>query len=87
MQQSRVKSLLKELPSGQIGPHAKKFKKKSINNNKRIIKIVIMTIMIIIVIMILSRAYPNPCSGQPALTLIGWFERAVILCGGTKAQK
>ena len=46
-----------------------------------------MTIMIIIVIMILSRAYPNPCSGQRVLTLIGWFERAVILCGGTKAQK
>ena len=34
-----------------------------------------------------KRAYPNPCSGQRALALIGWFERAVILCGGTKAQK
>ena len=29
----------------------------------------------------------NPYSGQHALALIGWFERAVILCGGTKAQK
>ena len=33
------------------------------------------------------RAYANPCSGQRALALIGWFEWAVILCGGTKAQK
>ena len=31
--------------------------------------------------------YPNTCSGQRALALIGWFERGVILCGGTKAQK
>ena len=31
-----------------------------------------------------KRAYPNPCSGQRALALIGWFERAVILSGGTK---
>ena len=23
-------------------------------------------------------AYPNPCRGQRALALIGWFERAVI---------
>ena len=29
----------------------------------------------------------NLCSGQRALGLIGWFERAVVLCGGTKAQK
>ena len=34
-----------------------------------------------------KRAYPNPRSGQSALALIGWFEWAVILCGGTKAQK
>ena len=33
------------------------------------------------------RVYPNPRSGQRALVLIGWFERAVILCGGSKAQK
>ena len=32
-----------------------------------------------------KRVYPNPRSGQRALALIGWFERAVILCGGTKA--
>ena len=31
--------------------------------------------------------YPNPLSGQHTLALIGWFERAIILCGGTKAQK
>ena len=30
---------------------------------------------------------PNTRSGQQALALIGWFERAIILCGGTKAQK
>ena len=29
----------------------------------------------------------NNNSGQRALALIGWFERAIILCGGTKAQK
>ena len=34
-----------------------------------------------------TRVYPNPCSGQHALALIGWFKRAIILCGGTKAQK
>ena len=34
-----------------------------------------------------KRAYPKLCSGQRALALIGWFERAVMLCGGTKAQK
>ena len=34
-----------------------------------------------------NRAYPNCCSGQRAFTLIGCFERAVILRGGTKAQK
>ena len=33
------------------------------------------------------RAYPNPCSGQHMLALIGWFRQAVILCGGTKVQK
>ena len=31
--------------------------------------------------------YPNLRSGQRTLALIGWFERAVILFGGTKAQK
>ena len=41
----------------------------------------------IIIIIIIKRAYPNPCSGQRALALIGWFERAVILRGGTKVQK
>ena len=35
---------------------------------------------------IIIRAYPNPCSGQRALVLIGWFERAIILCGGTKPK-
>ena len=34
-----------------------------------------------------KRVYPNPRSGQRALAFIGWFERAVIVCGGTKAQK
>ena len=34
-----------------------------------------------------NKVYPNPRRGQHALALIGWFERAVILCGGTKAQK
>ena len=34
-----------------------------------------------------KRVYPNPRSGQGALALIGWFEQAVILRGGTKAQK
>ena len=34
-----------------------------------------------------KRVYPNPRSGQRVLALIGWFEQAVILCGGTKAQK
>ena len=34
-----------------------------------------------------NRVYPNPHSGQRVLALIGWFKRAVILCGGTKAQK
>ena len=34
-----------------------------------------------------NRVYPNPCSGQRALALINWLEQAVILCGGTKAQK
>ena len=34
-----------------------------------------------------NRAYPNSCSGQRALTLIGWFERAFIMRGGPKAQK
>ena len=34
-----------------------------------------------------KRVYPNPHSGQRVLALIGWFKRAVILCGGTKAQK
>ena len=34
-----------------------------------------------------KRVYPNPRSGKRALALIGWFERAVIPCGGTKAQK
>ena len=34
-----------------------------------------------------NRAYPNPCSGQRTFALICWFEQAVILCGGTKAQK
>ena len=33
------------------------------------------------------KCYPNPRSGQRVLALIGWFERDVILCGGTKAQK
>ena len=32
------------------------------------------------------RVYPNPRSGQRALALIGWFERAVILCGGQKPK-
>ena len=30
---------------------------------------------------------PNPRSGQGTLAFIGRFERAVILCGGIKAQK
>ena len=34
-----------------------------------------------------KRAYPNPCSDQPVLALIGCFEWAVILCERTKAQK
>ena len=34
-----------------------------------------------------KRVYPNPRSGQRAFALIGWFERAVILCEGTKAKK
>ena len=34
-----------------------------------------------------NNPYPNPCSGQRALALIGCFQRAVILCGGTKSQK
>ena len=34
-----------------------------------------------------KRAYPNPCSGQCMLALIGWFERAVTLCGGKKSPK
>ena len=34
-----------------------------------------------------NRAYPSRHSGQPALALIGWFERAVTLCGGTKSEK
>ena len=41
--------------------------KNSNNNNNRFIPI-------------LARAYPNPCSGQRTLALIGSFERAVILC-------
>ena len=32
-------------------------------------------------------SYLNPFSGYRALALIGWFERVVILFGGTKAQK
>ena len=36
---------------------------------------------------IIIRAYPKPCSGQRPLALIGWFERAVILYGGTKTPK
>ena len=47
--------------------------------------IIIIIIVIIIVIIIIKRVYPNLCRGQRALALIGWFERAVILCGGTKA--
>ena len=43
--------------------------------------------IIIIIIIIIIWAYPSPCSDQRALALIGWFERAVILCEGTKAQK
>ena len=44
-------------------------------------------IIIIKVIIIINRDYPNPCSGQSMLALIGWFDWVVILCGGTKAQK
>ena len=46
-----------------------------------------MQIIIIIIIIIIIRAYPNASSGQRAISLIGWFGRATILCGGTKAQK
>ena len=34
-----------------------------------------------------NKDLPNPCSGQRTLVLIGWFEGAVILYGGTKTQK
>ena len=44
-------------------------------------------IIIIIKITITEGVYPNPRSGQRGLALISWFERVVILCGGTKAQK
>ena len=44
-------------------------------------------LIIIIIIIIIKRAYSKLCSGQSALVLIGWFERVIILCGGTKVQK
>ena len=50
-------------------------------------EVVLLVIIIIIIIIIIIRFYTNSCSGQRALALIGWFERATILCGGTEAQK
>ena len=51
-----------------------------------IIMIIIRLIIIIMIIVMVIKAYPNPCSGQHVLALIGWFERASILCGGTKSK-
>ena len=49
--------------------------------------IIIMIIIIIVIIIIIIKGFIPILAVANALALIGWFERAVMLCGGTKAQK
>ena len=49
--------------------------------------IIIIIVIIIIIIITIKGLIPNLACGQRTLSLIGWFQRAVILCGGTKAPK
>ena len=47
----------------------------------------IIIIIVIIIIIIIIKGFIPILAVANALALIGWFERVVMLCGGTKAKK